>query len=168
MPEEPSLPLRQSRAWALAAFFLLVTSLLLDWWVIRNAIQGGPTIRLGVGPFETADTLVRGWTWVTGAMVAVVAVWLFVRVAGKSIAYEPDRWARDVKLQAGGVAVALASLWAWSKDLPTWGGRTYQVNDTAQTTVEVSTLPGLGWWCALLALLCLVVAWRRTRAPQDS
>ncbi len=157
-------------ALAPVALFLFITSIWLPWWVVRWTDASGfrydqVAVRLFGAPHGVAHA--EG-PWVTGALVALATLILFIRVAAKSWFHEPAAWRRDLWAAFGFGVAALASTLAWPSEVPYfWGGRTYAlVNDTAQSFTE-SALPGLGWWVALVAVLVVgPAAWlsgRRVR-----
>lgn len=165
-------PLRHSRYWAVAALLLLLTSLWLPWWVVWYEDDVGfRYASTGVRVFDPETPETTAWApHVTGALAAVVTLWLFLRIAGRSHAYEPAVWTRDLRLQAGGIVLALASTLLWPDEVDVfWGGRTFRMEGLEFTEAAA---PGLGWWLALLAAVALGAAWgtarRRGRPPERS
>ena len=47
----------------------------------------------------------------------------------------------------------------WPKEIPFWGGRTYQLVNGTGEQLTVLANPGLGWWVAAIAGLLLALAW---------
>lgn len=145
---------------AAAAFLLLVTSLWLPWWVVTYRDDAGRSYdAIKVHLFEDAAPAVFPVaTIVTGVVVAATVVLLFVRLAARSWYHEPKSWRRDLLVSAWLTAAALASGLFWPDQVPHfWGGRTFQLADAPGSFTETA-LPGLGWWCGLVALLALVAA----------
>lgn len=117
-------------------------------------------------PFRPEPPATSSWApHLTGAIVAATTLWLFARIAGRSHAYEPHLWRRDLCLQAAAVAIAWASTMLWPDQVPSfWGGRTLQAEGANFTE---TAMPGLGWWLALLSALLLGVAWWTARGAGD-
>lgn len=161
--------MRADRALALAAFFLLVTALLLPWW--RLTVDDGTTAsRLEVRAFRPSVPATTEWgPWLTGVLAAATAGLLFVRLAGNSHVHEPASWRRDLAMGAALAFAAAASCLLWPAEVPSfWGGRTYTDPGTGVSNVETAT-PGLGWWVALLAAALLAMAsWRARRRGDRS
>ncbi|MEK6974886.1 MAG: hypothetical protein AABY18_00925 [Candidatus Thermoplasmatota archaeon] len=145
-----------SRRLAIAAFLLAATSLLLAWWRVTWS-SGASALRDDVRLFRPEEPLTTAWgPWLTGAVVAVTLVLLFVRIAARSDRHEPTTWRRDLGVAVVLLALALASCMLWPADVPSfWGGRTYEGNITAGEPVTETAMPGLGWWVALTAALLL-------------
>lgn len=159
--------LTRSRPVAFAAFLLTLTSLLLAWWRVTWD-AGGPSVPDDVRPFRPEPPLTTEWgPWLTGGLVVVAAMLLFVRIAARSERHEPPLWRRDLAVAAVLLAAALASALLWPAEVPSfWGGRTYTDNLTdGEPTTEVAS-PGLGWWTALVAMLLLLLARRLARPPR--
>lgn len=148
-----------SRRLALVAFLLAVTSLLLPWWRVAWDAGAG-AIRDDVHAFRPEPPLTTTWgPWLTGALVAVAVLLLFVRTAARSDVHEPPAWRRDLRVAAALLLLALLSGMLWPAAVPSfWGGRTYADNVTDGTRVTETTMPGLGWWVAVLALACVAGA----------
>lgn len=162
-------PLRRSRAVAIAAFLLLLTSLWLPWWHAEYQESTGFGYDFFARPFglgNADDGVNLSAIWVTSALASTVAGWLFVRLAGRSHAYEPRAWRRDLCLQAALVAAALGTTWFWPADLPFWGGRSYSGLADGATAIA-SFQPAAGWWMALFASILLGVAWWISRPPKQ-
>ncbi len=162
---EPTLAQRRSRALATGAFLLLVTALWLDWWVVRATST--VTVEWGYRLFKGGEGAHRWAALSTGLLVAAVSLWLFIRVAGNSVEHEPAAWRRDLVGQTVASAVAATSLWWFPTDLPVWQRWTESLNDTTSSDLVVRTLPGLGWWCVVLATLLLGVAMFMARDTTD-
>lgn len=166
MEEAPD-GLRRARWWAIAAFLLLVTGAWLPWWSITIAGAGFESVttqRLwGIG--DTGGEASAAWVWVTSSLVAASALWIFVRVAGRSWLYEPASWSRDLRLQAATLVLALASAWLWPHRVPFWGDRHY--GNTTVGLADAAFRPGLGWTVVLLAAVLLIVAWAVGRRDVD-
>lgn len=161
-PEESvPAPLRRSRAVAIAAFLLLLTALWLPWWHASYEESTGFGYDFYARPFglgNADDGTHAAAIWVTSVVASGAAMWLFVRIAGRSHAYEPRLWRRDLCIQSGMVALAVASAWFWPTDLPFWGGRSY--SGLAEGATATATFyPAAGWWFALAASALLGVAW---------
>lgn len=150
--------LAASRRLALPAFLLAVTSMLLSWWRVTWS-SGGAAVRDDVRLFRPEPPLTTEWApWLTGGFVVAAAVLLFVRLAARSERHEPHAWRRDLAVAAVLLAGALLSCLLWPADVPSfWGGRTYAVENVT-TEVTESTMPGLGWWIATVALALLAAA----------
>lgn len=155
-----------ARRLAAVAFLAAITALLLPWWSVTHT-TGGLLAREEVAAFRPEPPLTTTWgPWLSGILVGVAALLLFVRIAGRSDLYEPRVWRRDLLAGAFLLGAAAVSALTWPADVPAfWGGRTLHnatITDGANTTVEVA-LPGLGWWLVLLAALLLALAWRLAR-----
>lgn len=156
--------LRRSRAWAVAALLLLLTAAWLPWWTITisdGQFESGTSQGLW-GQGDTGGEASMAWVWVTSGLVALVAAWSFVRIAGRSWLYEPDVWRRDLAIQTVLVVLALASSWLWPERVPFWGGRTY--TNATGVAAEASFSAGLGWVLALLAAVAFGIAWQQARS----
>jgi hypothetical protein len=162
-PAEPDPGSRRSRRLAIAAFLLAVTSTLMAWWRVTWS-SSSPDIREDVHLFRPMDPLTTGLgPWLTGAIVVVAILILFVRIAARSEKYEPPVWRRDLGVAAVLLAVALLSCMLWPAEVPAfWGGRTYEGNITDGEPVTETAMPGLGWWLAMASVL--VLAWARVSA----
>ncbi len=150
---------------SVVAFFLLLTSVWLPWWLVRYESQGVRYDQVAVGLFSPEAPASTQVPYLTAALVLAIVAWVFVRVAGRSIVYEPAVWRRDLWLQCGVLAAALVSCLFWPDEVHAfWGGRTYGLVNATGSFSEVA-LPGLGFWCATLALgLLLAAAWM-SRVP---
>lgn len=148
--------LTRSRPVAFAAFLLAITSLLLSWWRVTWDRVGED-----VRPFRPEPPLTTSWApWLTGILVALAIVLLFVRIAARSDRHEPAIWRRDLGIAALLMATAVLSALLWPADVPAfWGGRTYRVENVT-TTVTETARPVLGWWVALAATALLALARR--------
>jgi len=156
---------------AVTAWLFILTSLWLPWWLVRYSDSAGNRYdQLGVWLWRPLAEVTTSWgPWLTGMLAALVALWLFVRVAARSWYHEPAIWARDLWLLAVGAGAALASalLWPDTDNFKAfWGGTTYS-NATTGTWFTETVLPGLGWWCTAVAFLCLVAAAVLVRAAAD-
>ncbi len=165
--EEPGL----DSSLAPVALFLFITSIWLAWWTVRwEDATGFRYEEVGVRLFGSGHEVAHNQApIVTGVLVALGTLILFIRVAAKSWHHEPHLWRRDLWAAFGFGAAALVSVLWWPAEVPAfWGGRTYElVNDTSQHFTETA-LPGLGWWVALLATgltaAAAVLAGRRLQA----
>ncbi len=160
--------LRQSRDLAIAGLLALITAAWLPWWQLTFRTGGVGTIsgRIPVKLFGPVDDVTTIMPHVTGGLLVVVAAWIFVRIAGRSILYEPDTWRRDTVLQAALAVIAVASVGAWpAAEFGFWGGRSLG-NETVQVIVEQTYGPVVGFWLAALgAMLMMAAAWRSKRSP---
>lgn len=155
---------------AVTAWLFVLTSLWLPWWLVRYSDNlGNRYDAIGVWLWRPTEEVTTAWgPWVTGMIVAVLGVWLFVRVAGRSWHHEPTVWRRDLGVLAGVAGAALASTLLWPDPdnfTSFWGGTTY-TNTTTGTSFTETVLPGLGWWCTALAFLLLAGAYVST--PDDA
>jgi hypothetical protein len=151
----------KSRRWAIAAFLALVTSVLMPWWGVTWD-DGQIPIRESVSLFRAEAPLTTSWgPTLAGVLVAAAVALLFVRIAARSDIHEPVSWRRDLRIALGLAAAAVASALFWPSGVPSfWGGRTYaDANATGPAIVETAA-PMLGWWVAILAGLCLAVAFK--------
>jgi hypothetical protein len=167
-PEAPR-RLRRSAAIAGVALFLLVSALLLPWYVTRSSdgVTSGDYAP-PVGLFHGGEGVARGDVVLATAGLAILPIpLLFLRIAGRSHAYEPRVWRRDVAIALSLVAAALASLWAWPTEIPLWGAREF-AGTQAGVDVRVTANPGLGWWVELGAGLLLVWAWLLSREARPT
>lgn len=165
--EHAPLRMRESRAWALVAWFLLATSLWLSWWRIRFQDPFGTVIdQVDVRHFQDGAPFAHTGAVVgTTVLVALALLVLFIRLAGRSWLHEPPQWRRDLAVTAGLVLLALASCWFWPTGEAVaprfWGGVVFAANGTGG--FEVRAGPGLGWWTGVVAGLCLAMSmWRAT------
>jgi hypothetical protein len=158
--------LPSDRFFAFVAFLLLVTALLLPWWLIT--LDDGTTEARGeFHAFRPQEP----WTtsfgpWLTGILAGAAVALLFVRLAAGSHLHEPASWRRDLAVAAGLVAAAVASCLLWPAAVPWfWGDRTHVDPEGIGPATTESAMPGLGWWLALLALaLTGLAAWKTRRA----
>ncbi len=158
-------------ALAPVALFLFITSLWLPWWLVRwTDASGFRYDQTAVRLFGSGQAVAHGeGPWVTGSLLVLATIVLFIRVAAKSWYHEPGAWRRDLWAAFGFGAAALASTLAWPSGVPHfWGGQRYALaNDTAQSFTETA-LPGLGWWVAVLATLVAgAAAWTAGRRFRD-
>lgn len=162
--EDASDGLRHSRGWAIAALLLLLTSVWLPWWLVRFQDAFGGTVDEAATSLWRPGQFSHAWgPWVSGFLIAVAALVLFVRVAGKSWLHEPREWRRDIGVAALATGAALVLAGTWPKTAEAviggfWSNVDFTVNGTKDSFV-VATLPGLGWWSAVLAAVCLSAAW---------
>lgn len=158
--------LRRSRSLAVAAFLLLLTSVWLPWWLVRYEGQGVRYDQAAVGLFSPQAPLSTQVPYLTAALVIAVAAWVFVRVAGRSIIYEPPAWSRDLWIQSGVLGAALVSCLFWPDQVPAfWGGRTYELANATGAFSELA-MPALGFWCAFLAFVLLLISSWMARVPR--
>lgn len=159
--------LRRSRWWAIAAFLLLLTSVWLPWWLVRYESQGVRYDASAAGLFAPVVPVSNeAGPFATGILVVAILLWLFVRVAGRSWLYEAPAWRRDMAIISGATVLALGSAFAWPDEVPAfWRSHEYALANATGTFTE-EALPGLGWWSALVAAVCLAVAWWSSR-PTD-
>jgi hypothetical protein len=162
---EPSLRLRRSGFLAGAAFFLLVTSFFLDWWVVSNSVGGSSTPLASVSLWGDGQGIVHPWArgLTLGLLFGACAI-LFVRVASRGWLHEPPKWRRDVGVAAlfGALALASGMLWPAPIDnlqLPFWGGRDLVLDNGTGQQLTIVANPGLGWFVALAAVVLSAVAW---------
>jgi hypothetical protein len=162
--------LRTDRAFALAAFLLAVTALLLPWWRV-TLDDGTMEARADFRAFRPDEPWTTSWgPWLTGALVAAAALVLFVRLAAGSHLHEPASWRRDLLVATVLLAVSVASALLWPDEVPSfWGGRTYHyANVTGPDTTETA-MPGLGWWLGLAAaVLAGLASWKARQVPDES
>lgn len=169
--ELPDVPLRHRRSapLAIAGLLLLVTSLLLPWWTIRYGYAAGQlSLTDSARPFVLDNGMTIRWTTVaTGLIAAAACVLLFLRIAGKEWRYNERTWRLTLTVAVLLTAAAFVSALAWPKEIPAfWGSRSYvPQNVTVPGGMVVATArPGLGWWIAGVALLCIAAA-RRLMGP---
>lgn len=154
------------RSLVAVALMCLVSAFWLPWWVVRYADASGavyetiaPRLFASAPPYST--TVAPN---VTGVLVAVVAIALFVRLAGRSWYHEPAAWLRT--LIGGAVALLLCLIGSvfWPAEVPTfWGKHTYELTESGDVFTETA-LPGLAWWLVLVAIAALAGAWWVSRA----
>lgn len=151
------------RGLATAAFLLLLTSLLLPWYLVRNMGPTGEVYeQMGAAPFRPGGVAVAWPVHAVGGLLVLVALVLFIRLAARSDEYEPPLWRRDLGLGAVGVAVAaLAAALLWPGPFDAW----WTVLQYEEASVRV--LPGLGWWLAWVVAAALGVAWRLAPASNE-
>lgn len=150
---------------AVAAFFGFVTSLFSPWWVVDVTSDGARLAHDLFFAFRPEPPVTTTWApHVTGALVVLAALVLFVRVAARSWWYEPPKWRRDLWVVCGLGVAALASALFWPDTLPSfWGGRDLTNTTTGQTFTDRAS-PGMGWWlAALCAASCGGAAWLARR-----
>ncbi len=158
--------LRRSRTTSAIALVLLLTSAWLPWWLVRYESQGVRYEQVAVGLFSPQAPVSTNVPYLTALLVLGVAMWVFIRVAGRSIVYEPEAWSRDLWIQTGLVAAALVSCLFWPDQVPAfWGGRTYALVNASGSFSETA-LPGLGFWCAVVGFLLLFAAAWMGRVPR--
>jgi hypothetical protein len=160
--------MRADRAWALLAFLLVATALLLPWWRLTYEADGVVSV-YDFRAFRPQEPATTSWgPWLTGLLAGAAAAVLFVRLAANSHEHEPASWRRDLRVAAGLVAAALASCLLWPADVPWfWGGRTYSDPAIEGPATTEAAMPGLGWWVALAALLAAALASWKSRAAVD-
>lgn len=158
--------MRQSRAWALVAWLLAATSLWLPWWRIRfrdlagNVIDEAHLRHFQDGaPFAETGAIV-----LTGILVGIALLVLFIRLAARSWLHEPGQWLRDLVVVTSLLIAALLSTWGWpageSVAPSFWGGVEFTHNQTGDS-FSVQATPGLGWWTAAVAVVCMGMSmWR--------
>jgi hypothetical protein len=161
--------LRSDRAFALAAFLLAVTALLLPWWLVTLDDGTVAPERLAFRAFQPHEPWTTSWgPWLTGLLAAGAALLLFVRLAGNSHVHEPDSWRRDLAVAAALLFAAAASCLLWPDIVPSfWGGRTYHYENVTGPSTTETAMPGLGWWLALLASALAGLASWKSRAEKD-
>lgn len=158
--EDAPTPFRRSRNLAVAALLLFVTAAWLPWWTLTFRTGGVGTVsgRVPVKLFGPVPDVTTIMPHATGILLVLLAGWVFVRIAGRSIVYEPETWRRDVFLQAGAAVLVLASVGAWpTREFGFWGGRDLG-NETVQVIVQQTWMPALGFWVATIATSLLVAA----------
>lgn len=149
--------LRRSRDLAVAAMLAVLTAAWLPWWVLEQASGGTTSSRFAVNLFARSE-VTTFMPIVTGIIVVLAALLLFVRIAGRSIIYEPDTWRRDLVVVGGAWGLALLSVIVWPlREFGFWGGRRLG-NETVQVVVEQTWMPGLGFWLGIIALVLVAVA----------
>jgi hypothetical protein len=164
---EPDLRLRRAGFAAGAAFLLLTTALLLPWWVVSNRDPGGTTVLASVHPLGGDQGIVHHWAQLTTtALVGAAIVLLFIRVASRAWAHEPQTWRRDLAIAALLVLLALASGMLWPNEIPFWGGRRYLLDNATGAELTIVANPGLGWWLAAVAGTVVAAAWWASRAEK--
>lgn len=149
------------------ALVLVLTAFWLPWWVVRLRDTEGTTTS-SFGLFHPFQPVTTSWApHLTGGLLVLVALGLFLLLAGRSWAYEPRVWQKGLLVAAGGAALSLLLLVAWPSSIPeAWGRRTL-VSETDGSWVATETAnPGSAWWLVFVALVCLVAAWwlHRSRA----
>lgn len=151
---------RTDRNLAFAALLLVATSFWLPWWVVRLE-DGAGTTTSAFRLFRPYDPVTTAWApHVAGALLVVVALALFVRLAGRSWYHEPAAWLRSLQGATVALGAALVSLVFWPASIPhAFGRRTLRDNQTMEVVATETALPGLGWWLTLAAAVCLGVAW---------
>lgn len=148
---------RVGRGFATAALILLLTSLWLPWYLVRNVGPSGEVYeQLTAALFRPGAIAEPVPVHLSGALIVAATVLLFVRVAGQSWKHEPRLWVRDLRNAAALAAAALALAFAWPEAFPSFWGTLHYDTDAGDATVR--TLPGLGWWCALAAAIAALVA----------
>jgi hypothetical protein len=162
--------LRPDRAFALGAFLLAVTALLLPWWLVTiddGSIVYGYEFR----PFRPVEP----WTtslgpWLTGALVVAAVLVLFVRLAAGSHLHEPASWRRDLAVVTGLLGAAVVSTLLWPDAVPSfWGGRTYHYEDVTGPSTTETAMPGLGWLLGVAAAASAGLAsWKARHVPGES
>lgn len=157
-------PLAKSRQFAITGFLALITSALLPWWGLTWD-NGQTPIRDTVSLFRPEPPLTTTWgPWLTGILIAVAVLVLFVRIAARSEKHEPLSWHRDLRIALGTVALAIMSALLWPSGVASfWGGRTYTFENGTGPSITETAAPLLGWWVAIVGLLALLVAVRLAR-----
>ncbi|MHB8633387.1 MAG: hypothetical protein ACYDBQ_05375 [Thermoplasmatota archaeon] len=162
---------RLSSPWlAGAAFLLLSTAALTPWWVVA---WSDPQLRVyatqAARPFVAPMDLVWWWApWVTGALLAVAVVWLFLRLAGREWRYSTRTWRRTLEGCLALTVLAVLSALLWPRELPWfWGGRSYALGNGTALWHETA-LPGWGWWLGLVGAAALAAARWSARADSGS
>jgi len=167
MSAEEDPRLRRSGLLAGLAFFLLVTSVFLAWWVVTGRTADSNGSLASVYPL-LPDENVHHWAQVlTVVLLGVLVAWLFVRLASRARVHEPGAWHRDLGAHVSLGVATLASGMLWPVELPFWGGRTYLLDNATGEQVTVVANPGLGWWVAVVAILLLGWAWWLSRPRAD-
>lgn len=156
---------RTDRNLAFAALLLLLTAFWLPFWVVRLDDGAGvttssfPVFR----PFEPVTT-----TWaphLTGAVLVITGLVLFVRLAGRSWYHEPAVWVRSLWAGVGSLVVAAATVMFWPASIPLAIGRRTLRDDEGMVVATETAMPGLAWWLVIAAAVCLgVAAWWSARA----
>ena len=167
--QEPVDGSRASRRLSLAAFILLVSSLVLPWWTIDYRGPDGRSYTednvYALRPHEAArDVPVAA----SGGLTVAAGLLLMFRRAAQSWHHEPPSWRRDLWVCAAmlGAGTALAVGWPAS-DVAFWDAQDYEVDGLGYSLVAG---PGVGWYLAALAAgLLATAAWttRATRTRQD-
>jgi hypothetical protein len=161
---------RRARNWAAAALLVLLTSAWLPWWLVRYATSGTAATTTYSSRLFGADPGVASAMYAlsSGVLLATAVLWLLVRLAGRSFVYEPVIWQRDLLIQQALVAAAMGVVFAWPlAGFRFWAERQYGLNDTAAVLTE-TTLPGLGFWLALVGVVLLQVSWQIGRSQEIS
>ncbi|HUR25782.1 MAG TPA: hypothetical protein VM327_07205 [Candidatus Thermoplasmatota archaeon] len=162
---------RADRIFALLAFFLSATALLLPWWRVTLADGQTATAVADFRLFRPEAPWTTEWApWLTGFLVVAAVLLLFVRLAAGSHLHEPASWRRDLAIATGLLGAAIASALLWPDAVPSfWGGRTYQYENVTGPSTTETAMPGLGWWLALVAtLLAGLASWKSRRAADES
>ena len=162
--------MRADRAWALVAFLLTATALLLPWWRLTYEADGVQSV-YDFRAFLPQEPATTSWgPWLTGLLAGAAAAVLLVRLAANSHEHEPASWRRDLAVAAVLLAGAVASCLLWPADVPWfWGGRTYHDPTVEGPATTETAMPGLGWWVAVVALLAAVLAsWKARKATEPS
>lgn len=167
-PHEPegTPRMRTANRLAVAAFFLVATSLLLPWWALQASqagVDGELVDPVGLwGP--NAEVAKPSMVWLTVGALGGALLLLFVRVAAASWRHEPATFRRDVAFAALLLLLACASTWLWPVEFPFWGTRAYTDNVTGDPTIVIGS-PALGWWLvAVAALTALLGVMASTRS----
>lgn len=141
-----------ARGLAVAAFLALLSSLWLPWYLVHNVAPDGTVFEtLDAGLFRPAAVAEPLLVHAAGVLVVAAALLLFVRVAGQSWRHEPHLWRRDLRNATALVAGALVLAVFWPDAYPSFWGTLHYTTDAGDATVR--TLPGLGWWLGVLALV---------------
>jgi len=180
LPERPSPPRsaespeaapgpRRAVWLASTAILLAVTALFMPFWTLSDSVDGGPwNLDSAVLPRAPDALAVRPSIVYAGdACLAAGALLLALRVAGRSNAYEPATWRRDLVV-ASCLFVACLALWWLAPRDPFWGHVTLYAGNATQGRADVQTQPGLAWWTVLAcAGLAGIGRWmsRPDRAP---
>ena len=160
---------RGPRVLAPLAFLLLVTSVWLPWWGVRNEVAGEGRTAVAVRLFQDHPEVVHGLTLTSGVLVAAGVLLLFVRTAGKSWHYEPRSYRRDLFVAFGLVAAGLLLTVYWPEAHGFWSTRAYEVEaDNGTLVYYEKALPLGGWWIAAVGAVCVGAAavWAYVARPR--
>lgn len=154
---------RTDRNLAFAALLLLLTAFWLPFWVIRLDDGAGVTTS-AFRMFQPYDPVTTSWApHLTGAVLVITGLVLFVRLAGRSWYHEPAVWIGSLWAGMGALIVAAATVMFWPASIPLAIGRRTLRDEGGAVVATETAMPGLAWWLVVGAAACLAVAawWSR-------